>query len=113
MVCVTTDVENTVKASKLGNFRAVIHISKEGKYPHSIKSSNEAVDIAFKVREAIQEARGQYSQIQRVHLFIAGPVGLAMLIGQQLNTFGSIQMYEHVTTTGMTGHYEPSILLNT
>jgi hypothetical protein len=35
---------------------------------------------------------------------MAVPVGLAMLIGQQLNTFGDIQTYEHISTDGVGVH---------
>jgi hypothetical protein len=38
------------------------------------------------------------------------PDGLAMLIGQLLNTFGSVQTYEHVTVDG-SGQYHPAALL--
>jgi hypothetical protein len=44
------------------------------------------------------------------HLFMAVPAGLAMLIGQLLNTFGSVQTYEHVTVDG-SGQYRPAALL--
>jgi transposase len=36
--------------------------------------------------------------------------GLAILIGQLLNTFGSVQTYEHVTVDG-SGQYRPAALL--
>ena len=48
-----------------------------------------------------QSARQEYRPLGVVHLFMAVPVGLAMLIGQQLNTFGDIQTYEHISTDGV------------
>ena len=45
-----------------------------------------------------------------MHLFMAVPAGLAVLIGQLLNTFGSVQTYEHVTVDG-SGQYRPAALL--
>jgi hypothetical protein len=42
-----------------------------------------------------------------VHLFMAVPVGLAMLIGQGLNTFGDVQTYEHIPVDGV-GCYRPA-----
>jgi CBASS immunity sensor of nucleotide second messenger signals len=45
-----------------------------------------------------------------VHLFMAVPAGLAMLTGQLLNTFGSVQTYEHVTVDG-SGRYKAAALL--
>lgn len=56
-------------------------------------------------------ARRRYGNLGTVHLFVAAPAGLAMLIGQVLNTFGAIQTYEHVSNDG-SGHYAPAALLN-
>jgi hypothetical protein len=41
---------------------------------------------------------------------MAVPVGLAMLIGQLLNTFGRVQTYEHIPTDAV-GIYRPAALL--
>jgi hypothetical protein len=38
------------------------------------------------------------------------PAGLAMLIGQLLNTLGPAQTYEHISTDGV-GVYVPAALL--
>ena len=73
-------------------------------------SPGEAADIAFIVQESMRAARREYGNIGTVHFFIAAPAGLAVMIGQLLNTFGSVQTYEHVTTDG-SGHYRPAALL--
>jgi hypothetical protein len=52
----------------------------------------------------MRTARREYGNIGTVHLFMAAPAGLAMLIGQLLNTFGAVQTYEHVTVDG-SGQY--------
>jgi len=36
------------------------------------------------------------AQGRPLHVFIAAPAGLAVLIGQQLNTFGPVTVHEHV-----------------
>ena len=41
---------------------------------------------------------------------MAVPVGLAMLIGQLLNTFGEIQTYEHLPINGV-GRYREAVLI--
>ena len=51
-------------------------------------------------RTACAPPRREYGNIGTVHLFMAAPAGLAMLIGQLLNTFGAVQTYEHVTVDG-------------
>ena len=60
------------------------------------KTPGQAVDIARKTVEAARGARNEYAVGGQVHLFMAVPAGLAMLIGQLLNTLGPIQTYEHI-----------------
>ena len=60
--------------------------------------------MARQVVEAARNARQQYHVRGQVHLFMAIPVGLAMLIGQLLNTLGQVQTYEHIPD-GATGYY--------
>jgi hypothetical protein len=60
--------------------------------------------------EALRYARDQYQTRGTLHLFLAVPGGLAMLIGQMLNTFGTVQTYEHVPTDAI-GRYVPAARL--
>jgi hypothetical protein len=87
-----------------------VHISPPKTYPHLIRTPGEATHIALTVQDGIRTARREYGSIGTVHLFMAVPAGLAMLIGQLLNTFGSVQTYEHVTVGG-SGQYRPAALL--
>ena len=75
-----------------------------------IHTPGEATDVALTVQDGMRAARREYGNIGTAHLFMATPAGLAMLIGQLLNTFGSIQTYEHVTIDG-SGQYKPAALL--
>jgi SMODS-associated and fused to various effectors sensor domain len=54
--------------------------------------------------------RREYGNIGTVHLFMVAPAGLAVLVGQLLNTFGAVQTYEHVLTDG-SGEYKRAVLL--
>jgi hypothetical protein len=92
------------------SLRALVHIEKPGSYPHRIATPGQAVDIALVVQDGIRTARRQYGNVGTVHLFMAVPAGLAMLVGQLLNTFGAIQTYEHISTDG-SGAYRPAALL--
>lgn len=58
----------------------------------------------------MRTTRREYGNIGTAHLFMAVPAGLAMMIGQLLNTFGAVQTYEHVTVDG-SGQYRPAALL--
>ena len=50
-------------------------------------------------RDAVDAARGLKDQLRmrraNLHLFLACPLALAVLIGQDLNTFGTCFVYEH------------------
>ena len=100
----------TAYQNKLSSLRALVHITKPGNYPHRLSSPGEAADVALVVQEGMRTARRDYGDIGTVHLFMAVPAGLAVLIGQLLNTFGSVQTYEHVTVDG-SGQYRPAALL--
>jgi hypothetical protein len=75
-----------------------------------IRTPGEATDAALAVQDGMRAARCEYGNIGTVHHFMAAPAGLAMLIGQSLNTFGSVHTYEHVTVDG-SGQYRPAALL--
>lgn len=110
LVSVVDEVEwAVVKSKDRPNFRAVLEISKPGEYPHLLEAGD-AVDLARKVAAGIRRARREYSDVRRTHLFLAGPAGLAMLIGQLLNTVGPVQTYEQVESD-LSGRYLPSALL--
>jgi hypothetical protein len=99
-----------VHQSNLPPLRALVQVAKSNAYPHLISSSGQAADIAFVVQEGMRTARREHGNVGMVHLFMAVPAGLALLIGQVLNTFGAIQTYEHITTDG-SGSYVPAALL--
>jgi hypothetical protein len=106
--------ENTVPAFQattgLGPFRGIVHAAAPGAYPHQFDSAGQVVHLAREVVRVIRSARSRYGTIGAVHLFIAGPAGLAFLIGQLLNTLGVVTTYEHVGTSG-TGTYARAAVL--
>lgn len=96
-------------------FRAISEVVNPGLAPdttrHEINTPGEAADIAFIVRQAIISARNQHPEIKRTHLFMAVPVGLAMMIGQLMNTCGMIQTYEF-NADNHECPYQAAVLLN-
>jgi hypothetical protein len=106
--------ENTVPAFRttvgLPEFRGLVHADPPGAHPHLLPGPGEAADLAYEVVSAMRRARSRYGRVGDVHLFIAGPVGLAFLLGQLLNTFGTVRTYEHVSDHGV-GHYRPAVAL--
>jgi hypothetical protein len=106
--------ENTVPAvyatSGLPAFRGWVQADPPGVHPHLFSEPGEAVDLAHEIVTAIRAARGRYGRISDLHLFIAGPAGLAFLLGQLLNTLGTVHTYEHVNDHSI-GHYRPAVAL--
>lgn len=113
LVSVTEDVEpafaQTPKET-LPSFRAITRVSHKEHLRFDVKAPGQATDIANVVLEAIRNARQNHRPLGTVHLFMAVPVGLAMLIGQLLNTFGRVQTYEHISTDAV-GIYRQAALL--
>jgi TRAP transporter TAXI family solute receptor len=60
----------------------------------SIGSGAEAASLARLVRSAIRGALDTYGSLDAVHVFLAGPTGLAMLIGQLGKTLPPIVTYD-------------------
>lgn len=113
LVCVSECVENAVAESRasLPRFRARVHVERAaGQFPCHISDPGCAVDLAHVVVDAARRARREHRVRGRVHLFLAGPSGLAVLIGQLLNSLGPVQTYEHIPDSAC-GRYEAAALL--
>ena len=113
LVSVNADVSQAVADSleSLPSLRAYVHLQHASSAINwELPSAGHAVDLAHRTIDAARDARDQYRVRGKVHLFMAVPVGLSMMIGQLLNTLGQIQTYEHVPD-GATGHYVPAALL--
>ena len=113
LVSVNADVSQAVADSResVPSIRAYVHVKHaSGESNLELPSSGHVVDVARRTVDAARSARAQYRVRGKVHLFMAVPVGLAMMIGQLLNTLGQVQTYEHVPE-GVTGHYVPAALL--
>jgi hypothetical protein len=67
-----------------------------------------AVDLANEIAEAVRTARSKFQGIRTIHLFLACPVGLAVMLGQLLNAVGPITVYEHVDDDAI-GQYQPEV----
>lgn len=114
LVSVNADVSHAIRSSQrtLPPFRAYLHIKHRTKAGAiEITSPGQAAHLAHLVVDAVRKTREDYLISGRIHLFLAVPVGLAMLIGQLLNTLGQVQTYEHIQE-GATGYYSPSALLS-
>ena len=112
LVSVASNVEPAFAASRpqLPAFRGMVVVTKPGDYPHDIQTPGKAADVVRVVSEGLRRTRDDFQPRGTLHLFLAVPAGLAVMIGQTLNTFGPIQTYEHVATDAV-GIYQPAALL--
>jgi hypothetical protein len=111
LISVAGDVEPAVVAtSTVPRFRAVLSaVPVDGSARREL-TPGQGTQLARQIVGAIREARGQLRTIERIHLFLAGPAGLAVLLGQLLNAVGPVQTYEHDQTSGV-GCYRAAALL--
>ena len=100
------DASVAAYADKSGlDYRVLLDVTPP-QYPHFI-SSGHAIGIARDLADRIKKIHGKYGT-NSVHLFAAVPLGLAILIGYNLNACGSIQCYEFDNASR---EYHPSCLL--
>jgi hypothetical protein len=112
LVNVSDDVESAFAATReLPPLRAIVSFRRAAPPPHALEPG-EAVDLAVAIRDSLRKLRQDLGSVGRLHLFMAVPVGLAFLLGQLLNTFGEVLVYEHVPAIGDSpGQYKPEVLL--
>jgi hypothetical protein len=112
LVSVASNVEPAFAATRpqLDQLRGLVVVAKPGIYPHDLETAGQARDVVRVVVEGLRRARDLLQPKGTLHLFLAVPAGLAMMIGQMLNTFGPVQTYEHMPTDAV-GVYEPAVLL--
>lgn len=98
LVSINADVRSTFNRVKGDlSLRAITEVRAPEHQTVDLVSPGEAVDVARKVQAEIYQARSRFGcDFGCVHLFLAVPLGLALLIGQLLNTFPVAQTYELV-----------------
>ncbi len=76
-----------------------------GPRDNAVAGPLEACALAYGLREAArQTARGH----PRLHLFLAGPMGLSLLLGHRWNRVAPTTVYEDIAALG----YEPAFTVS-
>lgn len=111
LVSATNDVIHDFTLSRTGlALRAVVHLKPAEPRPARLHlGPGQARNLACRAIDEIRRAIANSSARGTVHLFLAVPAGVAFMIGQQLNTLGRVQTYEH-DPAGPTP-YEPAATL--
>jgi hypothetical protein len=109
LVSVASDVIPAFSVSRpsLPQFRGHVVVHRPGSYPHDLETPGQALDLVGVVLETLKRARDEFQARGIVHLFLSVPAGVAMMIGQCLNTIGPVQTYEHIPRNAV-GAYTPA-----
>ncbi len=97
LVSATNDVVHDFTLSRTAlALRAVVHLKPAEPRPARLHlRPGQARNLACQAVDAIRDAVADLSARGTIHLFLAVPAGVAFMIGQQLNTLGRVQTYEH------------------
>jgi CBASS immunity sensor of nucleotide second messenger signals len=79
----TADVTAYLRETGLPAGHLLVITPAEGADDQAIASAGQAVAYAQQIRRLVREELGQHPHIQRIHLFLAGPGGLALLLGHR------------------------------
>jgi hypothetical protein len=108
VVSVSQDANGAYAASSLPPMRAVIEVTPAADRTAKQLKAGAARKLAHEVADAVRRAKTSHIGVREIHLFLAGPVGLAMMIGQLLNAVGPMTVYEHIDDDSV-GHYVPEV----
>jgi hypothetical protein len=112
LISVNAPVEHAVAKTVPVKFRAFVETHLLHPSFDVRLTPGQAVDLAHRVARQLRRARATWPEITRIHLFGAMPAGLAVLIGQLLNTLGPIQTYEHLQTDAHGVYRRAALLLD-
>jgi hypothetical protein len=109
----TDEIQEDFAASQAAflPFRAVLEIGNANGGKYHLADAGEALGAAHFIIDQIRTAKAELGGIRTIHLFLAVPAGVAMMVGQLLNGLPEVQLYEHVPGASP-GPYRPAIKLN-
>lgn len=100
LVNVSDDTSHAFAASRadLPPFRVVVNVT--GLKPPAALDPEQAASLAWLIVRGIREARTERGPFTSVHLFLAAPAGLAVLLGNALATLPEVVTYEYDAAAG-------------
>lgn len=95
-ISVTSDVNATLGArhADLPPCQAELRIAPTEGGSFTIQEAGQVRHIVSLLEDGLVQARTRYGNLGTLHLYSAIPTGMALLIGQVLNTYGAVQTYE-------------------
>ncbi|RLV49727.1 SAVED domain-containing protein [Nocardioides mangrovicus] len=105
----TDDVLRYLKDQQAPVSELRTYIPDEGEHDTSVLGPGHAVGIASEIRQRVRAALAAAGGTdRRVHLFVAGPNGLAVFLGHRWNAVTTTIVYEH---RGVGAGYVPSFVV--
>jgi hypothetical protein len=105
----TTAVLGYIQAAALPIDHLLTILPAQGADDQAVASAGQAVTYAQKIRDLVRGDLERHPDTQRIHLFLAGPGGLALLLGHRWNRTRPTVVYEHLGP----GHgYTPAFFAN-
>jgi hypothetical protein len=93
----TNDVRSFLREQQVPAGRLVILSPRGGPRDNAVSGPEDAAALAVGIRDTVRQlARGH----RRVHLFLAGPMGLALLLGHRWNRVAPTIVYEDLAALG-------------
>lgn len=102
---IAADVEMFVRQAQLPIKRMVVAQPPGGPRDNSVEDAKDAVALVVGIRDAVRKAARGHG---RVHLFLACPMGLALLLGHRWNRVAPTVVYEDLASRG----YEPAFTVS-
>lgn len=94
---ITSDVLSFLRDRDIPVGRLVVLTAPGGPRDNAVRGPADACALAVSIRDAVRREVHGYS---RLHLFLAGPMGLALLLGHRWNRVAPTTIYEDLQAAG-------------
>jgi hypothetical protein len=91
----TAAVTQYLRDSAIPVAELVVFLPQDGAHDQAVRVPGEAVAYAQEIRNAVRLELERHSS-ERIHLYLAGPGGLALLLGHRWNRLAPTTVYEHL-----------------
>ena len=92
----TNEIVDYLRAATIPVDHLLTITPTSGTDDQAIAGPGQAIAYAQQIRDLVRGELGRHLDVQRIHLFLAGPGGLALLLGHRWNRTRQTVIYEHL-----------------
>ena len=92
----TNEIVDYLRAATIPVDHLLTITPTSGADDQAIAGPGQAIAYAQQIRDLVRGELGRHLDVQRIHLFLAGPGGLALLLGHRWNRTRQTVIYEHL-----------------